>query len=168
MTLEKLRVLILENIIAMISKYKQTDNYWLMHNHMTHSFYNSEREQQVTAYFQNHGMHLSSLPPQRCCPAVQFAMQVLLSCGERINWFGQAHTYFTGPSPSLYPAGTGLSPDLLCGLIRQRCEQPPLLFPHGFGYGSCRSGWYTCMSYGRCVVLRITSKSLPVDIWQKH
>lgn len=37
MALEKLRVLILGNNIDIISKYKQTDKYWLMHSHMTHS-----------------------------------------------------------------------------------------------------------------------------------
>jgi hypothetical protein len=76
--------------------------------------------------------------------------------------------YVTGPSPSLKPVGTGTSPDLGFGLIRQRCEQPPLLFPHGLGYGSCRSGWNMCKSYGRCVVFRITSKSLPINIRQKY
>jgi hypothetical protein len=40
--------------------------------------------------------------------------------------------YVTGPSPSPKPEGTGLSPDLGFGLMRQRCEQPPLLSPHGF------------------------------------
>jgi hypothetical protein len=34
------------------------------------------------SHFQNHGMYLSSLPPQRC---VQLGMQVFLSCGDRIN-----------------------------------------------------------------------------------
>lgn len=70
------------------------------------------------SHFQYSGIQRLSLPPHRCCPAVQLAIQVFPS-GAKMNWLGQTHLKPTVP--------------FLEGDKRHKPEQPPLFLPHGLG-----------------------------------